>query len=166
MENNFYDTNQNNNQNNNEQQDSQNTYQPPIQNQPPVENQQNTQNPYQPPIQNQPPVQNQYNPNTQYQGIPNNYQSQQPTKNNGLATASLVLGIVSLVFSLFFGSLAWLGTITGIVGIILGAISIKKYGKSNFATAGLIMSVISVALSIIIVIACVACMASFSSLYF
>lgn len=39
-----------------------------------------------------------------------------------MAVASLVLGIIALVFSLFFVGLNWLGVIMGIIGIILGAL--------------------------------------------
>ena len=45
-------------------------------------------------------------------------------KSNGLAVASLVLGIVAIVFS--FIGLGWLGLIIGIVGIVLGVMAKKK----------------------------------------
>jgi len=77
----------------------------------------------------------------------------------GLALTSLVLGILSLVFMFvpFFG---WIGTIVGIVGIILGAIAKQQGAKGGVATAGLVMSIIGAALSLILYIACYACIAS------
>ena len=73
-----------------------------------------------------------------------------------MAVASLVLGIVSLVF--FWSPL--LAIIPGIVGIVLGALA-KKNPSANqgMATAGLVMSVIGVILGFVIWIACAACIA-------
>lgn len=59
---------------------------------------------------------------------------------DGKATASIVLGIVSIVFA--FG----IGFITSIIGLILGICS-KKSGKK---TAGIILNAIALALSIIV----------------
>jgi len=72
-----------------------------------------------------------------------------------MAVASLVLGICSLVFP--FIGLGWLSVIVGIVGVILGALGRKNPEKKGMATAGLVMSVISIALGLIMWIACVAC---------
>ena len=44
---------------------------------------------------------------------------------NGMAVASLVLGIVSAV-CIFFGYFAFIGIITGIIGLILGIMAKKK----------------------------------------
>lgn len=74
---------------------------------------------------------------------------------NGKAVASLVLGIISLVL-MFIPYGGWVGLILGIVGIILG-ISAKKEAPSGMATAGLVLSIIAVALCAISLIACVAC---------
>lgn len=76
-------------------------------------------------------------------------------KSNGKAIASLVLGIVSLV-CIFFGYGALLGIVLGIIGIVLG-VSAKKEQPSGMATAGLVLSIISVALCALAFIACVAC---------
>lgn len=74
---------------------------------------------------------------------------------NGLAVASMVLGIVSLVF-------CWCWPVGGtcaIVGLPLGAIAMSKISKGEadpapkgMAVAGLVMNIISVALIIIVVI--------------
>ncbi len=74
---------------------------------------------------------------------------------NGLAVASMVLGIVSLVF-------CWCWPVGGtcaIVGLPLGAIALSKISKGQadpapkgMAVAGLVMNIISVALIIIVVV--------------
>lgn len=56
----------------------------------------------------------------------------------GLAIASLVLGILGVLGCCCFGG------VLGIVGLILGIISITKQGKSGMAIAGIILSAISV----------------------
>jgi hypothetical protein len=80
-----------------------------------------------------------------------------------MAVAALVLGIVSLVFVIIPG-LQFIGAIVGVVGIVLGALARKKLKADNMptstATAGLVMSIIGAALSAIMYIACVACMAT------
>ncbi len=72
-----------------------------------------------------------------------------------MGIASLVLGIVSLVSACFFGPLAFIGSITGILAVIFGAIG-KKNGKS-FSTAGLVCGIIAVVWGLIATIACAAC---------
>jgi hypothetical protein len=63
---------------------------------------------------------------------------------SGKATASLVVGILSILFALFF----WpVGIVLGLVGAILGATS----SGHRYAKAGLICSVIGIALSILLV---------------
>ena len=76
-------------------------------------------------------------------------------KTNGKAIASLVLGIVSVV-TIFFGYGALIGIVLGVVGIIWGVMA-KKEAPSGMATAGLVLSIIAVALCAISFIACVAC---------
>lgn len=79
---------------------------------------------------------------------------QQPSQ--GMAIASLVLGIVSIVFSLFTLALPFLFLVP-IIGIILGALHKGKHlpvGK-GLSTAGIITSIVGIVLPIIIVIACV-----------
>ncbi len=81
-------------------------------------------------------------------------------KSNGLAIASLVLGIVSIVFS--FIALYWIGIIVGIVGIVLGVMA-KKKNPSGMATAGLVLSIIGTALCALVFIACAACFSAIGS---
>lgn len=74
-----------------------------------------------------------------------------------MAVASLVLGIVSLVF-LFIPGVNFIGIITAIVGIILGAMARKKMDQQKgMATAGLVCSIIALAACTIVWIACIAC---------
>ena len=73
---------------------------------------------------------------------------------SGLATASLVLGIIAIVFS-FIPGINGLGLILGILAIVFGAIPIGQKKKNGSATAGLILGILAVIISIIISIAVV-----------
>lgn len=79
-----------------------------------------------------------------------------------MAVASLVLGICSLVFP--FIGLGWLSVLIGVVGVVLGALGRKNTEKQGMATAGMVMSVISIALGLIMWIACAACVGGLASL--
>lgn len=79
-----------------------------------------------------------------------------------MAVASLVLGICALVFP--FIGLGWLSVIIGVVGIVLGALAKKNPEKQGMATAGIVMSIIAVALGLIMWIACAACIGGIASL--
>lgn len=72
----------------------------------------------------------------------------------GKATASLVLGIVSLVLS-WFAFINILAVICGIVGIILGASARRELGpmQKGTATAGMVCSIIALVLSLLILLA-------------
>ena len=85
-----------------------------------------------------------YTPPQQYSPIP----MQQST---GMATASLVIGIVSIVFGLFILSLPVL-MILPIIGIILGIVFKCKHlqGGKGVSTAGIITSSIGLALPLLI----------------
>lgn len=78
------------------------------------------------------------------QQYPNYNQYPQENKNNNYALASLILGIVS-----FFCC----GTVCSIVGLILGIISKKQKPLNNgMAVAGIVLSIISLVLSIVVII--------------
>ena len=79
-----------------------------------------------------------------------------------MAIASLVLGICALVFP--FIGLGYISVLVGIVGVILGALGRKNVEKQGMATAGLVMSIIAVALGLISWIACAACVGGLASL--
>ena len=79
-----------------------------------------------------------------------------------MGVASLVLGIVAVVFSVFpilFGY--WGPVILGVVGIILGALAKKNNAKC--ATAGLVLSIIGTSLAGLMLIACGLCAAAADS---
>ena len=81
----------------------------------------------------------------------------------GAAIASLVLGIVSVV-CWFMSTLAFVGVITGIVGIVCAS-SAKKAGfDGGIRTAGFVLSIIGLAGSAIIFLACVACVGTLGAL--
>ena len=82
-----------------------------------------------------------------------------------MAVASLVLGIISIVFGVFTaGSLGWLGAIIGILGIIFGIMGKKTPGKEGMATAGFVCSLIGTILCLIFYMACIACVGGISAL--
>lgn len=56
-------------------------------------------------------------------------------KESNMGIASLVLGIVSLVCGCFLPGLQWIGSIAGLIGIILGALGRKNSEKKGIATA-------------------------------
>lgn len=64
-------------------------------------------------------------------------------KKSGLSTASLVLGIISIVFS-FIPFLNFLSIIMGILSIIFGIIGIVRKAGKGVAIAGFILGIISI----------------------
>lgn len=71
------------------------------------------------------------------------------------ATASLVLGIISLICALF-GYSAILGLILGIIGVVLGA-KARKINQTGVATAGFVCSLIGLILCGVAIVCVVAC---------
>ncbi|MDF2942677.1 MAG: hypothetical protein K0S01_1535 [Herbinix sp.] len=123
-----------------QQQYQQQQYQQPLYQQP-----QNQQSQYQQTNPNQ--SQNQYQQYQQYQ------QPLQPRKDNGMAIAAMVCGIVSFVFSC---CLWYLALPLAIVGLVLSIIVIKnkKDGK-GMAIAGIVLSSITIIIAIIAIFAVV-----------
>jgi len=80
----------------------------------------------------------------------NNRYSANVAQNNGkgLATASMVMGILGLVF---FG---W-GIVYGTLAIVFAVISKKKGFVGGTATAGLVMGIIGLAFSVLFMIICI-----------
>lgn len=74
----------------------------------------------------------------------------------GAATASLVLGIISIV-TWFFGMGALVGLITGIIGLICASNAKKAGFVGGMRTAGFVCSLIGVIGSALVFVACVAC---------
>jgi len=76
------------------------------------------------------------------------------TKKNGIATASLVLGILSIV--LFLAS--WVAVILGILAIIFGVVAKNKIKEdpelpgASSAKAGLVTGIIGVVLGVVVIV--------------
>lgn len=74
----------------------------------------------------------------------------------GAATASLVLGIISVVLW-FFGYSSLISVILGIVGLILAGNAKKAGFNGGIRTAGFVLSLIGLIGGVIFFVACVAC---------
>lgn len=88
--------------------------------------------------------------------------SQPDEPGKGAATASLVLGIISVV-TWFLGSLAFVGLVTGIIGLICASKAKKQGFNGGIRTAGFVLSIIGLVGSAIVFIACVACVGVLST---
>lgn len=75
---------------------------------------------------------------------------------HGLAVASLVLGIIGIVFW-FFGYSSIISIILGIIGIVLAANAKKAGNTEGIRTAGFVLSLITLIGGAIAFLACVAC---------
>jgi hypothetical protein len=81
-------------------------------------------------------------------------ETQRNLPTNGMAISSLVLGIITLPFS-FVPVFNFLALLTGIVGIVLGAVGIRQVKRnpdamkgSGLALTGLLLSVAGVVITI------------------
>ena len=90
------------------------------------------------------------------------FQPQPQQNGKGAGIAGLVLGIIACVF-MFIPLIGWIGTICGIIGIVLSAVG-RKQGAGGVATAGLVLSIIATALTLIFFLACAACVAGIAAL--
>lgn len=77
-------------------------------------------------------------------------------KKNGMATASMVLGIISIVLGLLMG---WVGALIGVVAIILAVVAKNQIkadpsmaGSAGQAKGGLIMGIIGAVVGIVVTI--------------
>ena len=106
------------------------------------------------------PADNQgYYQNNQYSGYPGQPGSE-PGK--GAAIASMVLGIITLVFC-WMSFFAIIGIITGAVGIILAMTSKKAGYMGGMRTAGFVCSVVGLAISSVVFLCCAIVCAAASS---
>ncbi len=81
-----------------------------------------------------------------------------------MAVASLVLGIIGLVFSINGTFVAFFGALLGILAIIFASIELKNNtSRKGMCRAGLITGIIAVVLGILITAACWACVAGLSN---
>lgn len=83
-----------------------------------------------------------------------------------MGVASLVLGILAVLIDIFSsGVLGWLGAIMAIIGVVMGALGMKKPESKGIATAGLVLSIVGLALCLIMYAACVACVGGSAALF-
>lgn len=81
-----------------------------------------------------------------------------------MGVASLVLGIIAVLITIFAQPFGYIGIILGVIGIVLAAIGMKKNpDKKGIAVAGLVLSIIATAICAIIWISCVICAAAIST---
>ena len=76
------------------------------------------------------------------------YTVPQPKPANGMAIASLVLGILSIVCC----CAGFFGILPGVIGLILAIICFSKGNKGGMAVAGLVLNIIGVALAVVALI--------------
>ena len=81
---------------------------------------------------------------------------------SGAATASLVLGILSLICA-FFGYGAILGLIFGIIGTSLGA-KARKTAQTGLATGGFVCSLIGLIFSAVGLVCAIACVGALGAI--
>lgn len=90
----------------------------------------------------------------------NDYQQAAPVEGGqpgkGQAVASLVLGIVSIVFW-FFGAGAFVGVVTGIVGLICSSSAKKQGFVGGIRTAGFVCSLVGLCGCGLVFVSCIAC---------
>lgn len=72
-----------------------------------------------------------------------------------MAIASLILGIFSILSALT-GPLSFFGVFIGTAGIVLGVLA-RKQEPSDVATGGLVTSIVGTVISLLINLACAAC---------
>lgn len=71
-----------------------------------------------------------------------------------MGIASLILGIISLIWGLLLPWTKWIGAVIALIGIVLGALGRKDPAKKGIATGGLVCSIIGLVLCLIVIIAC------------
>ena len=81
----------------------------------------------------------------------------------GLATGSLVCGIIAVV-CWFFGYSAIVSVISGIIGLVLAGKSKKEGFDGGIRTAGFVLSIIGLIGGALVFIACVACVGSLAAI--
>ncbi len=99
---------------------------------------------------------NQNNPNNTYRRPEYMPPSPLPQPGSGLATASMICGIFSLVF-FCTGPFAIVGVILGIAAVITASCAKKKGFVGGMAAAGLATGIVGIILSALVFISCIAC---------
>lgn len=108
--------------------------------------------PYPPPPGQQPvaPSQPMYGmPNVYVQPAPYPYiVAAPPDPGAGQAVTSLVLGIISIVFT-FIPCFGFIAIVTGIIGLIMGILGRKSMTRHSMAVTGIVLSAISIGLAVL-----------------
>ena len=74
-----------------------------------------------------------------------------PDPGSGQAVTSLVLGIISIVFT-FIPCFGFVAIVTGIIGLIMGIIGRKSTTRHGMAVTGMVLSIISLGLAILFIV--------------
>lgn len=74
-----------------------------------------------------------------------------PDPGAGQAVTSLVLGIISIVFT-FIPCFGFVAIVTGIIGLIMGILGRKSVTRHGMAVTGIVLSAISLGLSVLFTI--------------
>lgn len=74
-----------------------------------------------------------------------------PDAGAGQAVTSLVLGIISIVFT-FIPCFGFVAIVTGIIGLIMGILGRKSVTRHGMAVTGIVLSAISLGLSVLFTI--------------
>jgi uncharacterized protein DUF4190 len=74
-----------------------------------------------------------------------------PEPGSGQAVTSLVLGIISIVFT-FIPCFGFVAIVTGIIGLIMGILGRKSVSRHGMAVTGIVLSAISLGLAVLFII--------------
>ncbi|MBD5560927.1 MAG: hypothetical protein HDQ87_11390 [Clostridia bacterium] len=79
-------------------------------------------------------------------------------------TASLVLGLISLILALLLGTVApFVPLVLGMIGLILGVSANRGTAKSGTATAGFVLSIVAVVISALFLLLWLFCLGTVST---
>ena len=88
----------------------------------------------------------------------------QVNQSNGKATASLVLGIISLIVLIigfaFPGVSHLVGVVISIIGLVLGIQAKKEDPENGQAKAGVVINIVGLILNALVFISCALCVGS------
>lgn len=88
----------------------------------------------------------------------------QVNQSNGKATASLVLGIISLIVLIigfaFPGASHFVGVVLSIIGLVLGIQAKKEDPENGQAKAGVVINIVGLILNALVFISCALCFGS------
>lgn len=82
---------------------------------------------------------------------------------HGKAVASLVLGIIGIIFW-FFGYSSIVSIIMGIIGLVLSSTAKKEGNNEGIRTAGFVLSLIALIGGAVAFVACVACVGGMAAI--